>query len=56
VNSAYEAGVNAFIRKGLDVDVFFGKIKGLVNFWTHIADRPTLSLATGREESSAAAG
>ena len=40
VNAAYAAGVNVFIRKSMDLDVLFEKIKVLVHFWLHIAERP----------------
>jgi CheY-like chemotaxis protein len=56
VTAAYEAGVNAFIRKGVDVDTFFEKIKGLVHFWVEVAERPVLPSAAQKEEGASAAG
>ena len=41
VNGAYAAGVNVFIRKTVDLDSFFQKIKNLVHFWLETAERPT---------------
>jgi CheY-like chemotaxis protein len=38
---AYKAGANAFIRKGFGIEELFGKIKGLLDFWSNIAELPS---------------
>jgi CheY-like chemotaxis protein len=40
INGAYATGVNAFIRKSLELDEFFDKIKELVRFWREVAEQP----------------
>ena len=41
VNAAYASGVNVFLRKQVDLDNFFEKIKALMYFWVQVAERPT---------------
>jgi CheY-like chemotaxis protein len=37
---AYRAGVNAFVRKTSDLDLFFTKVRRLIQFWTEVAELP----------------
>src|SRR5581483_8117679 len=38
---AYEAGANAFIAKTMDMDRLFGNIRGMMHFWTEVAELPS---------------
>lgn len=42
VNRAYQAGVNAFLRKESDLYKFSSKIVSLMNFWVKTAELPTV--------------
>jgi CheY-like chemotaxis protein len=37
---AYEAGANAFVSKGADLDTFFARVKGIMHFWVNVAELP----------------
>jgi CheY-like chemotaxis protein len=41
---AYQAGVNAFIHKGVEIDDLFKKITALMHFWSTIAVLPSGAL------------
>ena len=43
-NPAYEAGANAFVHKPNDFEEFISKIRGIMQFWTDVAELPTLPL------------
>ncbi len=43
-NAAYEAGANAFVHKPNDFPEFISKIRGIMQFWTEIAELPLLPL------------
>jgi DNA-binding NtrC family response regulator len=40
VRPAYEAGVNAFVRKATDLDGFFRQICEIMHFWVELAELP----------------
>lgn len=36
----YQVGANAFVRKDSNMEMFFGKIRDLMRFWTEVAELP----------------
>lgn len=43
-NAAYEAGASAFVHKPNDFPEFISKIRGIMQFWTEVAELPTFAL------------
>jgi CheY-like chemotaxis protein len=42
-DSSYDAGANAYVKKVSNLNEFFGKLKGIVEFWCAVAELPKAS-------------